>query len=132
MIKRLTAYMKPYRKYIILAILCITVETMFELVIPIIMADIIDVGVKCADKPYIFQRGILMAACAAAALVVRCRKRQICRRLWTGVRCGTAKGRVPEDPTFCVCQHRPFSNILSCHAIDRRCCHNTKRGFNRA
>lgn len=69
MIKRLTAYMKPYRKYIILAILCITVETMFELVIPIIMADIIDVGVKCADKPYIFQRGILMAACAAAALV---------------------------------------------------------------
>ena len=52
-----------------MAILCITVETMFELVIPIIMADIIDVGVKCADKPYIFQRGILMAACAAAALV---------------------------------------------------------------
>ena len=70
MIKRLASYLRPYRKYAIAAILCVAVETMFELIIPLIMADIIDVGVKYGDKTYIFERGALMVACALISLLL--------------------------------------------------------------
>ena len=70
MIKRLASYMKPYRKYTILAIFCVAVETMFELIIPLIMADIIDVGVATGNKPYIFGKGALMVLCALISLLL--------------------------------------------------------------
>ena len=37
--------MKNYKKHLILAISCIIAETVFELIIPLIMADIVDIGV---------------------------------------------------------------------------------------
>lgn len=70
MIKRLAAYLRPYRKYTVFAIVCVAVETMFELIIPLIMADIIDVGVKYGDKPYIFERGALMVVCALISMLL--------------------------------------------------------------
>lgn len=70
MIKRLASYMKPYKTFAFFAIFCITAETMFELVIPLIMADIIDVGVQLGDKAYIFQKGLQMAVCAFIALIL--------------------------------------------------------------
>lgn len=53
MIKRLWPYAKKYRKYFILACVCIMSETVFELVIPMLMANIIDVGVTNKDTNYI-------------------------------------------------------------------------------
>ena len=47
----------------------VLVETCFELVIPILMADIIDVGVSAGDMALIGRRGIQMAVCALLALV---------------------------------------------------------------
>ena len=43
--KEFLTYLKPYRKETLLAIFCIEAETVFELLIPMVMADIIDVGV---------------------------------------------------------------------------------------
>ena len=60
MLGRIFSYMRPYRKYTVMAVICVVLETMFELIIPLIMADIIDVGVKYGDKAYIFQQGGLM------------------------------------------------------------------------
>lgn len=70
MLKRLSSYMKPYQKYLGLSCFCVIAETIFELIIPILMADIIDVGVANADKSYIINRGILMMVCALLALVL--------------------------------------------------------------
>lgn len=70
MLKRLFPYMNKYRKYLILSCLCVIAETIFELVIPILMADIIDVGVANADRAYILNRGALMIACALLALLL--------------------------------------------------------------
>ena len=39
MIKRILSYMRPYRKYAVLAVLCIAVEAMFELIIPLFMSQ---------------------------------------------------------------------------------------------
>ena len=70
MLGKLFRYVEKYKKYMILAIFCIVTETIFELIIPLIMADIIDVGVANADRIYILQKGILMVICALISLVL--------------------------------------------------------------
>lgn len=70
MIKRLWLYAKKYRKYFILACVCIISETVFELVIPMLMANIIDVGVTNKDTNYIVIQGILMMICAVIAYIL--------------------------------------------------------------
>ena len=68
MLRRIFSYSGKYKKYFVFAALCITAESLFELLIPLIMADIVDVGVVTGDRAYIFQQGGLMAAAALAAL----------------------------------------------------------------
>ena len=57
MFRRFYGYMKEYRKYGFLSCLCVAVEVIFELMIPLIMADIIDIGVVNGDKKYIMIKG---------------------------------------------------------------------------
>lgn len=70
MIKRLIPFAKKYKKAFILAFLCVVGETVFELVIPVLMANIIDIGVAQKDQHYIIMQGVLMAICALIALVL--------------------------------------------------------------
>lgn len=70
MIKRLWPYAKKYQRYFLLACACIIGETVFELVIPVLMANIIDVGVANKDTNYIVIQGILMIVCACIAYVL--------------------------------------------------------------
>ena len=68
-LKRLLHYLGPYRKDMILGALLVFAETLFELIIPILMADIIDVGVANHDIPFILQKGIQMGICAILSLL---------------------------------------------------------------
>ena len=52
--KRLLKYLGPYRKDMLIGALLIFVETCFELFIPVLIADLIDVGVSNCDFTYIF------------------------------------------------------------------------------
>ena len=70
MTKRLWPYAKKYQRYFLLACACIIGETVFELVIPVLMANIIDVGVANKDTNYIVIQGILMVVCACIAYVL--------------------------------------------------------------
>lgn len=70
MVKRLYGFFRPYRKALVGSIACVMAECVFELVIPLIMADIIDVGVVQKDRGYILQRGLLMIGCALIALAL--------------------------------------------------------------
>lgn len=70
MIKRLWLYAKKYQRYFLLACACIIGGTVFELVIPVLMANIIDVGVANKDTNYIVIQGILMVVCACIAYVL--------------------------------------------------------------
>ena len=70
MLKRIFSYLGEYKKYAYLAGICIGAEVVFELVIPLIMADIVDVGVANCDRGYIFQKGIVMIVCALFALIL--------------------------------------------------------------
>lgn len=70
MLRRIFSYMKQYKKYAYLALICIAVEAMLELLVPMIMADLIDNGVANGDTHYIYIKGFEMALCALIALVL--------------------------------------------------------------
>lgn len=70
MLRRIFSYMKQYKKYAYLALICIAVEAMLELLVPMIMADLIDHGVANGDTHYIYVKGFEMALCALIALVL--------------------------------------------------------------
>ena len=62
--------MKQYKKYACLALLCIAVEAVLELMVPMIMADLIDNGVANGDTAYIYTKGLQMAGCAVLAPIL--------------------------------------------------------------
>jgi ATP-binding cassette, subfamily B, multidrug efflux pump len=70
MLKRFFIYFEKYKKYLIGSITFVVLETGFELVIPMIMADIIDVGVKNRDTNYILLKSAAMVACALVSLLL--------------------------------------------------------------
>lgn len=67
-LKYLLRYLGPYRKDMLIGALLIVVETGFELVIPLLMADLIDIGVANRDMTYILHKGIQMGICALLSL----------------------------------------------------------------
>lgn len=68
-LKRLFHYLGPYKKDFYLGAFLVIVETCFELIIPLLMADIIDIGVVLHDTRMIYIRGIEMGICAVLSLV---------------------------------------------------------------
>ncbi len=76
-LKKLSRYVGKYRIYAILSPILVALEVVFEVAIPFLMANIVDVGVPNQDYLYIFKMGglmVLMAVCALAlgALCARC------------------------------------------------------------
>ena len=69
-LKLLVSYLGEFKRDFILGVLFIAVETALELFIPVIMANIIDVGVPARDTGYILFQGALMLVCAAVSLVL--------------------------------------------------------------
>lgn len=70
MLRRIFSYMKEYRKFAWLGLLCIAVEVILEIMVPMLMADLIDYGVTNADQSYIIRKGLQMAICAILALIL--------------------------------------------------------------
>ncbi len=68
-LKRIGRYIGPYKKDMIIGAVLLLVETGFELVIPLLMAQIIDVGVATRDISYILYKGAQMGICALLALI---------------------------------------------------------------
>lgn len=68
MIKKLFPYMRKYKKALCLAVLFATLEAVFELLIPLVMAQIVDVGISNGDSSYTIKMGILMVCMALTSL----------------------------------------------------------------
>ncbi len=62
-------YLKGYKKETVLAPLFKMLEASFELLVPLVMVQIIDRGIAEADKGFIFQMSLLMAALGIIGLV---------------------------------------------------------------
>ncbi len=71
--KKLLIYLQPYRLQAILAPLFKLLEAAFELLVPLIMADIIDTGIAAGDTGYILKKClvlVLLGLCGFASAVV--------------------------------------------------------------
>ena len=62
--KNLLEYLKDYKKECILAPLFKLLEASFELLVPLVMAKIIDIGIGNSDKVYIYKIGLISAITA--------------------------------------------------------------------
>ena len=100
MLKELFSYMKQYKKYAWISLACIAVECIFELVIPLIMADMVDVGIANGDQDYILHKGLVMIGCAG---------------LWGE----SAGSRVPQAAELFLFQYRPFSGVIAGNPPDQ-------------
>lgn len=65
---KLFRYLKNYKKESIISPLFKMIEACFELVIPLVVANIIDVGIKNNDKSYILKMGGIMVLLGALGL----------------------------------------------------------------
>ena len=67
--KDLIKYLRYYIKESILAPLFKMLEASFELFVPLVMAAIIDTGIKNSDKPYIFKMGMVLVGLAIVGFI---------------------------------------------------------------
>ena len=67
-LKYIAAYLRPCRRELGLAMALVFLESLLEMLIPVIMTDIVDIGVPDHNIPLILQQGGKMALCALLAL----------------------------------------------------------------
>ncbi len=68
MIRKLFPYTKGYRHFIVLGVLCSAGEAVLELLLPLAMSDIVNIGIETGDRQYILATGLKMVFMAMAAL----------------------------------------------------------------
>ena len=65
---RLFRYLKDYKKQVIFGPMFKIIEAIFELIVPLVMASIIDVGIVNNDKNYILKMGLVLVILAVVGL----------------------------------------------------------------
>lgn len=58
--RKLLRYLRHYKKESIIGPLFKLLEACFELIVPLVMANIIDIGIKNQDMPYIWKMGVVL------------------------------------------------------------------------
>lgn len=65
---KLARYLKEFKVNVIIGPLCKLTEAIFELIVPLVMAEIIDVGIAKGDESYIWKNGIILIILAVCGL----------------------------------------------------------------
>ena len=69
MLKTLMGQIKEFKKVSILTPLCMIMEVIFEMIIPLLMASIIDDGVNAGNMEHIYKVGAVMVVAACCGLL---------------------------------------------------------------
>jgi ATP-binding cassette subfamily B protein len=69
MIKKLLFSLREYKKDTFLAPLFVSIESVLEIIIPTLMAYLIDNGIDKKDMSYVFMMGLALSACSAISLL---------------------------------------------------------------
>ena len=68
MLKKLAVYAKEFQKEALLSPVCIAIEVIMEVILPVLMASVIDKGVNAGDMNYVVKMGALMIVVAFISL----------------------------------------------------------------
>ncbi len=69
MLKRIFSYMGTYKKYVLLSPILVTLETIGELILPLLMAKIIDDGILAGNISLIYRMGLYMILMAIVSVI---------------------------------------------------------------
>ncbi|OUQ21531.1 ABC transporter [Lachnoclostridium sp. An14] len=105
MLLRIFSYMGKYKKFAFLAIICVTAECVFELLVPLLMADLVDVGVASGNQAYIYTKGMQMVVCAVIALILGIGSARFSALAGQGLGAGLREAQYEK------LQHYSFANI---------------------
>ena len=70
--RKLLVYMKDYKKESFLAPLFKLLEATFELIVPLVIAQIIDVGIQTGDTGFIISRCLLLVGFGVVGMISAC------------------------------------------------------------
>ena len=68
MLKKLWPHARPLSGWICVGIVCGAAEAIFELLIPLVMSNIVDIGIANGDQAFILRKGVLMVVMALVSL----------------------------------------------------------------
>ena len=102
--KRLTPYIKPYRKECVIAPLLKCMEALVDLFVPLCMADLVDIGIHQNNEPYIFRIGAILFGLALLGLLLSVIAQWFAARAATGFAAGLRRD------TFAHIQSLSFSS----------------------
>ncbi len=68
MIKKFAPYLSKYKKWVGMGCLCGIMEAVFEMLIPLVMANIVDIGVQNHDAAYTVRMGLVMTVMAVVSM----------------------------------------------------------------
>lgn len=66
---RLMRFLKPYRFFVLIVLIMVFIQSLSQLYLPTLMADIVDIGIVNGDIPYILRVGGIMLLVAALSVV---------------------------------------------------------------
>ncbi len=102
--KRLTPYIKPYRKECVIAPLLKCMEALVDLFVPLCMANLVDIGIHQNNEPYIFRIGAILFGLALLGLLLSVIAQWFAARAATGFAAGLRRD------TFAHIQSLSFSS----------------------
>lgn len=129
-LKCLLHYLGPYWKDMVIGALLLIIETGFELVIPILMSDLIDVGIANHDMTYILHKGIYMGICAIFSLATGLLYARFAARAaygW-GARIREAQYEKVQDYSFANLDHFETSSLITRMTTDVTVLQNAVNG----
>ena len=98
MVKKILSHVGEFKKDSLLTPLCVSGETVLEVLIPLMMAAIIDNGLNTGNMKYVFGVGLVMLAMAMASLACGVLAGRYASRASTGLPLMKAE----EEMTSCI------------------------------
>lgn len=103
--KNLMRFLKPYRCVAIIAPLFKMLEALLELFVPLVMTDIIDIGIESGDTKYILKKGLVLVLLALFGLCASVTAQYFAAKTATGF------ARDMKSELFCHIQGFSFSKL---------------------
>ena len=119
--KRLEKFLRPYRRESILAPLFKLLEVVFDLMVPVVVAQIIDVGVAKNDRGYIVEMFFVITTHGSSRTVVQLYRTVLCCKGKCRICDQCQTGNVRPYPETVIYRTGYARNGYADHKTDRRC-----------
>ncbi|MBR2133027.1 MAG: ABC transporter ATP-binding protein [Oscillospiraceae bacterium] len=123
MIKKLWPYTRGYRKFIFLGILCSATEAVVELILPLVMANIVDIGIPARDIGYILRNGGLMLFMAFFSMFLGVAAAFLASRAGQGFGAQLRQAQYDHIQEFSFCNIEHFSTASLITRLTNDCSH---------